>query len=871
VLYQFIGKLVVVFIVFSFAAQAKEVNHACLLYLMPCPQSVTIDNGHYVFKPQLDIYIEGMSKKRQQAALARTQQQLMRLTTLNFSHFNVVHSAAEADIVIVVHAKTLNPKTSEIAYILPVLGNDERYQLHIQPTLISIEANTDFGAMHALTTVVQLVSGADKDLAKAGLKSPLQALHLPQLRIIDSPRFAWRGLLIDSVRHFIPLNDLKRQLDGLAAAKLNVFHWHLTDDQGWRIESKRYPKLHQMASDNIYYTQQEIKELVAYASVLGIRVVPEFDVPGHASAIAVAYPELMAEKKHYTMERQWGVFEPVLDVSDAKVYAFIDGLVGEIAALFPDSYIHIGGDEVNPKQWLNNDNIIQLMRHEKLKTSYDLHHYFNLKVQAILSKYDRKMMAWDEIYHPDLPRDVVIQSWRGLASLHMFAKRGYQGVLSTGFYIDQPQYSAYHYRNDPITISPFYTSIPADTHAANMAFDKSEQHRMWQLTIPRLKGADVSATFILAAKMRGSHTQGLRGFLKLNNNAYQKVTILTPATILNAPQKTNESLTFAVDSWMGPLRFEIQITAPATSSKASENKRPSTPINRVFIGNAFYPLLVQEQNQAALPNLALEKRLSADQSSKILGAEATLWSEMVTQDNIDLRTWPRLFVIAERLWSSPALSDVDNMYQRLFFMDSYSENIIGLMHKQQKLRGFAHFLGSANTQQNMDALLRLAEVIEPAHYYTRHHIKYQQNKYHQLAPLDSFVDFLPVESYTLITLDNLIRAYQHGDTSVLLSIKGKVQAWQENEKQLRRYVLKDTKFFAIVALIDDVSTFNQVAMNIVQACMSETPFPENTRAQLSQKLNQLQNQQNEIVLAAIPLFQQLLASCHHTNKQVVHN
>lgn len=842
-LYRFIIKFVAIFTFFPLGVYAQATNNACLLNLMPCPQNVTLDDGYYAFNQQVDIYIEGMSDERQHAALARSQKQLERLINIDFANFNLVKSKKLAEIILIVQGGMDRQNNSESAYRLPALGDDESYQLTIDRTLISIQSNSDFGANHALTTLIQLISIADENFNPANAETGLPTLKLPQLQIVDKPRFKWRGLLIDSVRHFIPISDIKRQLNGMAAAKLNVFHWHLTDDQGWRIESKRYPKLHQMASDNLFYTQQEIRDVVAYASLLGIRVVPEFDVPGHASAIAVAYPELMAEKKQYAMERQWGVFEPVLDVSDEKVYQFIDAIVGELASLFPDRYVHIGGDEVNPKQWLNNDNIKQLMNNEKLKTSYDLHHYFNVKAQAILSKHQRKMMGWDEIYHPDLAKDIVIQSWRGLESLNRFTNQGYQGVLSTGFYIDQPQYSDYHYRNDPIASSDFYIS-----------FVNADTHRTWQLTIPRLKGSDVVGSFILATTMNGSKAPSLNGFLKLNNNSYQQVSLLA----------TEERLIFSLDSWMGPLRFEIDSAqAPTLTDTAPAN----TPNNRVFIGNAFYPLIAQELNDLRFPDIALAPQISIEQSNNILGAEATLWSEMVTKDNIDLRTWPRLFVIAERLWSKQQLSDVDNMYQRLFFMDGYSANIIGLLHNKQMLNGFSNFLGNANTKQNIDALMRLAQLVEPAHYYTRHHIKYQQDKYHQLAPLDSFVDFLPVESYALIKLDNMIRAYQQGNTSVLTDIKSLLKAWQKNEKTLNSFILKDPQFVELIPLINDVTEFNQAAMKIVELCIGEAALPEDTSlpkdtiASVNKKLNQLQEQQNEVVLSAIPLFQQLMTSC----------
>jgi hexosaminidase len=839
---------------------AQQLEQTCL-NLMPCPHSLTLASGFVQLNKTPKVFVQGMSEARKNNVLSQIDLQLNRSNQTSFSGLVLVNDRSHADIEILVTTSI----AKENRYNLPKLGDDESYQLTIAHKIgkgineqahISIKANSDFGVLHGLTTLVQVITTQAKN---NGL--------IPKLTIQDKPRFPWRGLLIDSARHFMPISTIKRQIDGMAAAKLNVFHWHLTDDQGWRFESKRYPKLHQLASDKLFYSQDEIKDLIHYASLRGIRVVPELDVPGHASAIAVAYPELIAENKPYIMERQWGVFEPLLDVSNTKVYSFIDDLVGELTLLFPDNYIHIGGDEVNPKQWLNNENIQQLMKDNKLKTSDDVAHYFNVKVQAILTKHQRKMMGWDEIYHPDLSKDIVIQSWRGLESINRFAKRDYQGILSAGFYIDQPQYSSYHYRNDPVSTMDTYKLVSEEVNEANMTFDKSDHHRTWQLNIPRLKGSDVNGTFILAIKSNKAKVKSLNGYLKLNNNSYQKVTIITPEILKNREQVLDRKLVFTADTWMGPLRFELNLVS--ISSDESLGKPLTSSKNCVFIGNAFYQLNAKESNNYKLPNIALSPRLNAAQSKNILGAEATLWTEMVTPENIDLRTWPRLFAIAERLWSPQEFNNIDNMYQRLLFIDSYSENIIGLMHNDQMREGFSKTLGDNTSERNIDALVGLAESVEPAHYYTRHHIKYLQNKYHQLAPLESFVDFLPVESYALIELSNKIMAYKNGNTAVLPSIKFKLKAWQKNVEQLSSLVIENAKFSELTQLLNDVSESNKIATKIVERCISKKPFLENTATRLKTKLTELQEQQNESVLAAIPLFAQLMSSCQNKNKQRV--
>ena len=321
------------------------------LPLMPYPQSVELLGGHYAVSKTLRVVINGMSEERQKFAIDQLESLLAKRNVklrVEALHSNALKSA---HLTIDVNQGQPSP------FALPKLNHDESYQLTIDEAGIKIVANTDFGALHGLASLSQLLL--------AETESAL--VQLPQLLIEDTPRFPWRGLMLDSVRHFLPVDTIKRQLNGMVAAKLNVFHWHLTDDQGWRIESKLYPRLHQRASDGQYYRQKEIREIVAYASLRGIRVVPEFDAPGHASAIAVAYPEFITEQKIYSMEDEWGVFEPLLDPTKPEVYEFIDGITSELASLFPDEYVHIGGDEVNPKQWQDSQKVQLYMQDHGFK------------------------------------------------------------------------------------------------------------------------------------------------------------------------------------------------------------------------------------------------------------------------------------------------------------------------------------------------------------------------------------------------------------------------------------------------------------------------------------------------------------------------
>ena len=319
------------------------------------------------------------------------------------------------------------------------LGEDESYTLEVTPSAANLKASTTLGAMRGLQTFLQLVEVTPQGFA------------LPTVVIQDKPRFPWRGLMIDSSRHFTPMDVIKRNLDGMAAVKLNVFHWHLSDNQGFRVESLRFPKLHEMGSDGLYYTQAQVREIISYARDRGIRVVPEFDMPGHSTSWFVGYPDLASGPGPYSVERKWGVFDPAMDPTRESTYKFLDEFIGEMTKLFPDRFFHIGGDEVNGKQWDANPRIQQFMHAHSLKNDAELQAYFTERVQKIVAKHGKTMEGWDEILHPDFPKDIIIQSWRGQKSLADAAQQGYRGLLSSGYYLDLMSPTSAHYVVDPFT------------------------------------------------------------------------------------------------------------------------------------------------------------------------------------------------------------------------------------------------------------------------------------------------------------------------------------------------------------------------------------------------------------------------------------
>src|SRR5579864_8024245 len=395
------------------------------LNLMPLPASVQSGSGNLRIDSSFSVALTGYTEARLDRSVQRFLRQLSRETALPFS-------AKPSSI------GTLTIHTDHASKQVQELGEDESYTLEISPDGAKLDATTPLGTMHGLKTFLQLVQVSPDGFAA------------PALKIQDKPRFPWRGLMIDVGRHFIPLDVLRRNLDGMEAVKMNVFHWHLSEDQGFRVESKKFPKLHTLGSDALFYTQEEVRDLINYARNRGIRVVPEFDMPGHSIAWFVGYPELASGKGPYAIERKWGVFDPAMDPTNEKLYKFLDEFIGEMTKLFPDHFFHIGGGEVNGKEWDANPKIQEFMKAHQLKNNEALQAYFSGRVQKLVTKHGKTVIGWDEVLLPGVPKDIVIQSWRGQASLAKAAKEGFRGILSNGYYLDLGWPAARHYAVDPM-------------------------------------------------------------------------------------------------------------------------------------------------------------------------------------------------------------------------------------------------------------------------------------------------------------------------------------------------------------------------------------------------------------------------------------
>jgi hexosaminidase len=398
--------------------------------LMPEPAKLTAEQGSFAITPSFIVAVTHYRDARLDGAIGRMLHRLEYATGTPIAK-DIHKDAGGASLVIDVQGPG-EPIQS--------VDEDESYSLDVTSNGATLKANTVVGALRGMETLLQLVQVQQGKFV------------LPAVSIQDSPRFQWRGLLIDCGRHFEPVDVIKRTLDGMAAVKLNVFHWHLTEDQGFRIESKVFPKLTEMGSDGLYYTQEQAREIVEYARERGIRVVPEFDMPGHTTSWFVSYPEISSGAGPYQIRREFGISDYAMDPTRESTYKFLDKFIGEMASLFPDPYMHIGGDETNGVQWKNNPKIVAFMQQHNMKDTAALQTYFNQRLLKIVQKHHKHMVGWDEIFNPGLPKDVVIQSWRGTESLNAAAKQGYQGILSAPYYLDAMKSAGVHYLADPIPV-----------------------------------------------------------------------------------------------------------------------------------------------------------------------------------------------------------------------------------------------------------------------------------------------------------------------------------------------------------------------------------------------------------------------------------
>jgi hexosaminidase len=416
------------------AAQQKS-SPQTDLPIMPLPMRSTLGDGQFVLDTGLDVVFTGHTEPRLERARQRFFETLQ--TSTGVRRWPTSTKLPQF---------TINTKASSAP--VQQLGEDESYRLEVTPTKVTLTAPNPLGVLRGLQTFLQLV------------RPTPQGFAVPSILIADQPRFPWRGLMIDTGRHFIPLSVMRQNLDAMEAVKLNVLHWHLSEDQGFRVESKAFPKLQQLGSDGQYYTQDEVHGLIDYARDRGIRIMPEFEMPSHVASWFVGYPKLADADGPYRLKYKLGqswdrkriaAEDSSMDPTLESTYAFLDKFLAEMGTLFPDAYLHVGGDAEDAiKEWATNPKMQQYMHTHNLKDSAALQTYFTSRLQRLVAKHHKTMVGWDEVLQPDTPKDVVIQSWRGLDSLALAVTGGNRGILSWGYYLDLNEPASRHYAVDPL-------------------------------------------------------------------------------------------------------------------------------------------------------------------------------------------------------------------------------------------------------------------------------------------------------------------------------------------------------------------------------------------------------------------------------------
>ncbi|MDD5657859.1 MAG: family 20 glycosylhydrolase [Elusimicrobia bacterium] len=598
--------------------------------LLPVPLKIIRREGRFRLTPSFGACVLGRPAPRIFGAATRMLGRLAGRTGMFFPQDFI--TAESPDVKLPLRVECRRPGSVR-------LGEDESYGLRVGPARIVLRAECDLGVLRGLETLFQLLS-----VDEGGY-------YFPAVTIEDRPRFPWRGLMIDVCRHFLPLEIVKRNLDAMAAVKLNVLHLHLTDDQGFRVECKTFPKLHELGSDGRYFTQEQMREIIAYADDRGIRVVPEFDVPGHATSWLVAFPRLASAPGPYKIQRRWGVFDPTFDPTNENVYKFFDKFFHEMSGLFADEYIHIGGDENNGKQWDANPAIQAFKKRLRSADNHALQGYFNGRILKILAKHGKKATGWDDILRPGVPKDMIIQAWRGNEFVAEAVRQGCRALLSKGYYIDLIQPAAEHYLNDP-----------------------------------------------------------------------------APAGML----------------------------------------------------------------------------LNSAQRKKILGGEATMWGEMIDQETVDSRIWPRTAAIAERLWSAAEVRDVDDMYRRLGWVSLRLEEL-GLTHE----KNYDMMLRRLAAGADISALRTLVDLLEPVKLYARHA---QTKDFTSHSPCTRIVDAARPDSRAAREFEKLVDALLAGKKEAAEAVRARLLSWKGNHEALAPVIRRSPILREIIPLSENLETVSELGL-----------------------------------------------------------
>lgn len=452
---------------------------APVLGLVPLPREVKTSAGAYVLPQKISIYAAGKDA-RNVAGLLKEQLLLLGKTV----------------------TLTTNRQAAQITLLPAPTPHPEGYQLVVDRAGVRITAAGGPGLFYGSQTLLQLLP-----------VRPRATAAVPYVRIRDEPAFRWRGGMLDVSRHFFPVAFVKKYIDFLAAYKLNTFHWHLTDDQGWRIEIKKYPKLTQVSAFRKqtligaqqtfktpadfkydatpyggFYTQAEIRDVVAYAQRRYVTIVPEIEMPGHSVAVLAAYPELACRPGPYETWTMWGVNEDIVCPTE-PTFRFFEDVLTEVVALFPGKYVHIGGDEAPKIRWKESPAVQEIMKREGFTDVEQVQGWFNRRIEAFLQARGKKLIGWDEILEGGIDANAAVMSWRGEKAGIEAARHGNDVVMSPSgfFYIDAGQNPVPHSPYEPLMIGGYlplakiysYNPLPPELTPAQQTHILGPQANMW--------------------------------------------------------------------------------------------------------------------------------------------------------------------------------------------------------------------------------------------------------------------------------------------------------------------------------------------------------------------------------------------------------
>ncbi|MGN6539597.1 MAG: beta-N-acetylhexosaminidase [Ginsengibacter sp.] len=421
--------------IFCIVGFAQTENNQPKICVIPQPVSVDLHDGYFLLKPETSVISFDKSAADVASFLSSLLHENYGFSVKNNGEKNISSKSF--------FSLTINKSRNNSI-------GDEGYNLKVTPQKVILSANTPKGLFYGVQSLMQLLPAKTNGIAQ----SKKEEFKIPCLDITDYPRFGYRGMMLDVSRHFFTKDFIKKYIDEMAKYKFNVFHWHLTDDQGWRIEIKGLPELTKVgawrvprtgqwgtftfaqpgekASDGGYYTQDDIREIVSYAKQRFINILPEIDVPAHSLALIASYPNLSCTQKQYAVSPQYAPdsLDDVLCVANDSTWLILDKIFTQVAQLFPYEYIHTGGDEANRNFWMKDPKDLALMEKEGIKTPAELQSYFEKKLEKLILSKGKKMIGWDEIVEGGLAPEAVVMSWRGMKGGIDAAKQGHEVIMT---------------------------------------------------------------------------------------------------------------------------------------------------------------------------------------------------------------------------------------------------------------------------------------------------------------------------------------------------------------------------------------------------------------------------------------------------------